>query len=101
VFERHILESTPFPTEERLDEEMPQDATSIDQAGFNGYKLERFRRFYKGGKQVKSNKWTIEYKPVTEYVRRGTSTDPDAKPPADKPVARLPEPKGDDFKMDQ
>ena len=48
VFERHILESTPYPTEERLDEEIPQDVTSIDQAGFNGYKLERFRRFYKG-----------------------------------------------------
>jgi len=101
VFERHILESTPYGTEERLDEEMPQDSTSIDQAGFNGYKLERFRRFYKDGKLVKSNKWTIEYKPVTEYVRRGTSTDPEAKPPADKPVTRLQEPKGDDFKMEQ
>jgi vancomycin resistance protein YoaR len=101
VFERHILESTPFPTEERLDEEMPKDATSIDQAGFDGYKLERFRRFYQDGKLVKSNKWTIEYKPVTEYVRRGTNTDPDAKAPPEKPVARLQEPKGDDFKMAQ
>lgn len=101
VFERHILESTPFGTEERLDEEMPQDVTSIDQAGFNGYKLERFRRFYKAGKLIKSNKWTIEYKPVTEYVRRGTSTDPEVKPPPEKPVTRLQEPKGDDFKMAQ
>jgi vancomycin resistance protein YoaR len=101
VFERHVLESTPFPTEERLDEEMPKDATSIDQAGFNGYKLERFRRFWKNGKQVKSNKWTLEYKPVTEYVRRGTSVDPEAKAPPDKPVARLQEPKGDDFSMHQ
>ena len=55
IFERHILESTPFGTEERLDDEMPKDTTSIDQAGFNGYKLERFRRFYQGGKLVKSN----------------------------------------------
>ncbi|HEY0480134.1 MAG TPA: VanW family protein [Kofleriaceae bacterium] len=101
VFERHILESTPFGTEERLDDEIPKDVTSIDQAGFNGYKLERFRRFYQGGKLVKSNKWTIEYKPVTEYVRRGTNTDPDAKAPPEKPVARLQEPKGDDFKMAQ
>jgi vancomycin resistance protein YoaR len=101
VFERHILESTPYSTEERLDEEMPKDTTSIDQAGFNGYKLERFRRFYKDGKLVKSNKWTIEYKPVTEYVRRGTSEDPEVKPPPDKPVTRLVEPKGDDFKMEQ
>jgi vancomycin resistance protein YoaR len=101
VFERKVLESTPYSTEERLDDEMPQDATSTDQAGFNGYKLERFRRFYKDGKLVKSNKWTVEYKPVTEYVRRGTNTDPDAKAPPDKPVARLQEPKSESFSITQ
>jgi vancomycin resistance protein YoaR len=101
VFERKVLESTPYSTEERLDDEMPQDTTSIDQAGFNGYKLERFRRFYKDGKVVKSNKWTVEYKPVIEYVRRGTNTDSDAKAPPDKPVARLQEPKGEKYTMEQ
>lgn len=101
VFERHVLESTPFSTEERLDQEVPQDLVSIDQAGFNGYKLERFRKFYKGKKLVKTNKWTLEYKPVTEYVRRGTSTDPAVKAPPEKPVAHLKEPKEDDFKMAQ
>ena len=101
VFERHILESTPFSTEERLDDEMAKDATSIDQAGFNGYKLERFRRFFKDGKLIKINKWTVEYKPVTEYVRRGTNTDPDAKTPPERPVARLQEPKGDSASMAQ
>ena len=101
VFERHVVESTPFSTEERLDEEIPRDVTSIDQAGFNGYKLERFRRFYQGTKLVKTNKWTVEYRPVTEYVRRGTSTDPELKPPTEKQVNRMPEPKGDDFKMGQ
>jgi vancomycin resistance protein YoaR len=99
VFERHVIESTPFSTEERLDEDIPQDVTSIDQAGFNGYKLERFRRFYKDGKLVKSNKWVVEYKPVTEYVRRGTGTDPDLKAPPEKTVAHLQEPKGDSFSM--
>lgn len=99
VFERHVLESTPFESEERLDDEIPKDVTSIDQAGFNGYKLERFRKFYKDGKLVKTNKWTIEYKPVTEYIRRGTSTDPDLKAPPAKEVAHLQEPKGDDFTM--
>jgi vancomycin resistance protein YoaR len=101
VFERHILESTPFPTEERLDEEIPQGITSIDQAGFNGYKLERFRKFYKGGEVVKRNKWTIEYRPVTEYIRRGTNTDPEAKAPPERPPVRLQDPKGDDFVMTQ
>ena len=46
-----------------------------------GYKLERFRRYYKGGKLMKSNKWTVTYKPVTEYIRRGTNPDPNAKMP--------------------
>jgi vancomycin resistance protein YoaR len=101
VFERHVLESTPYSTEERLDDEMPVDTTSIDQAGFNGYKLERFRKFYKGKELVKTNKWTLEYKPVTEYVRRGTNSDPGAKAPPEKPVTRLQEPKGDKYSMAQ
>jgi vancomycin resistance protein YoaR len=101
VFERHVMESTPFPTEERLDEEIPKDVTSIDQAGFNGYKLERFRKFFKDGKLVKTNKWTLEYKPVTEYVRRGTNADPETKAPPEKPVARLQEPKEEKWSMAQ
>jgi vancomycin resistance protein YoaR len=101
VFERHVVESTPFETQERLDDDIPKDVTSIDQAGFNGYKLERFRRFYKDGKVVKSNKWTVEYKPVTEYIRRGTNADPDLKAPPERTVAHLQEPKGDDFSMVQ
>lgn len=101
VFERHVLESMPYPTEERLDEEIPKDLTSIDQAGFNGYKLERFRKFFKDGKLVKTNKWTLEYKPVTEYVRRGTNADPEAKAPPEKPVARLIEPKDEKWSMAQ
>ncbi len=28
---------------------------------------------------MKTNKWLLNYKPVTEYIRRGTSTAPDAK----------------------
>jgi len=84
VFERVITEENPFPTEERLDEEIKDGEVTVDQEGFNGYKLDRFRRFYKDGKLVKTNKWVVTYKPVTEFVRRGTSADPDAKVPAKK-----------------
>ena len=101
VFEREVLEETPFGTEERLDEEMPLDQTSIDQAGFNGYKLERFRRFYSKGKLVKSNKWTVTYKPVTEYIRRGTNPDPEAKMPEVKEPHGPKPPKSDKFSMAQ
>lgn len=84
TFARQLLEETPFSTEERLDEEMPDGETSHDQEGFNGYKLKRFRRLYVGKKMVREDKWTLTYKPVTEYIRRGTSADPKAKMPEAK-----------------
>lgn len=102
VFERKLVgEEEPFTTEERLDEEMPEGETLIDQEGFPGLTLERFRRFYKDGKLVKSNKWTVKYKPVTEYIRRGTSTDPAAKMPEQKPHHGPKIPKNDKFTLAQ
>ena len=98
---RALLEESPFGYEERLDEEMPLDQTSIDQAGFNGFLLERFRRFYKDGKVVKTNKWQVRYKPVTEYIRRGTNPDPLAKMPVVKPSHGPKMPKSDTFSMGQ
>ena len=101
VFERHVIETTPFMSEERLDDEVKLDETSLDQAGFDGYKLERFRRFYKDGKVVKTNKWTVNYKPVTEYIRRGTNPSPDAKPASVKEAHGPKAPSGDSFAMGQ
>ncbi|HEY0253153.1 MAG TPA: VanW family protein [Kofleriaceae bacterium] len=103
VFAREITEETPFNTEERIDEEMPDGQTSLDQAGFDGYKMTRYRRFFVGKKQVREQKWTVNYKPVTEYVRRGTNKDPNAKMP---PTKELHGPKppgnvGDKFEMNQ
>jgi vancomycin resistance protein YoaR len=101
VFERKVIETTPFSTEERLDEEIKLDTTSIDQGGFDGYKLERFRRFYKDGKVVKTNKWTVNYKPVTEYIRRGTNPDPEAKEAVAKEPHGPKVPSSDTFAMSQ
>jgi len=103
TFAREILEETPFNTEERIDDEMPDGLTSLDQGGFDGYKMMRYRRFYVGGKQVREQKWTVNYKPVTEYVRRGTNKDPNAKAP---PVKELHGPRppgvvGDKYEMSQ
>ena len=81
VFEREIVEETPFETQERLDSSMPLDSMIYDQEGFLGYKVIRYRKLIKGGKTVKTNKWTVNYKPVTEYVRRGTNPDPTILPP--------------------
>lgn len=101
VFERKVLEESPFGYEERLDEEMPLDQTSIDQAGFNGFLLERFRKFYRKGKVVKTNKWQVRYKPVTEYIRRGTNPDPLAKMPEIKEAHGPKMPKSETFTMAQ
>jgi vancomycin resistance protein YoaR len=100
VFARQLLEETPFSTEERLDEEMPEGQTILDQAGFNGYRIKRFRRFYSGSKMVREQKWELRYKPVTEYVRRGTSTDPNAKIPV-RDLHPLKVPNQDEFEKER
>jgi len=97
VFARKLLEETPYSTEERLDEEMPEGQTMLDQAGFNGYKLTRFRRFYKGKEMVREQKWTVNYKPVTEYVRRGTNKDPNAQMPKEKEIHPLKAPNESEY----
>lgn len=81
VFERETLEETPYTSEERLDDELAEGATITDQPGFNGYKIRRYRHFYKDGKKDHTDTWIVVYKPVTEYIRRGTNTAPDAKQP--------------------
>ncbi|HWO23067.1 MAG TPA: VanW family protein [Kofleriaceae bacterium] len=101
VFEREITEETPFDTEERLDEEIKEGEITTDQEGFNGYKLDRFRKFYKGGKLMKKDKWVVTYKPVTEYIRRGTNPDPDAKVPKPKASHGPRKPNGAKFQMQQ
>jgi vancomycin resistance protein YoaR len=101
IFERSVLEESPYTTEERLDEEIAQDDTSLDQEGFNGYKLLRTRKFIKDGKTVKTNKWTVLYKPVTEYIRRGTNPSPDAKKSTQKEIHSLHAPTGTGYSMAQ
>jgi vancomycin resistance protein YoaR len=101
TFAREILEETPFPSEERLKDDMPDGQTMIVQPGFDGYKLTRFRRFWQGNKMVREQKWTVNYKPVTEYTDRGTSTDPSVKPLPEKEVHGPKPPTNDKFEMSQ
>jgi vancomycin resistance protein YoaR len=100
-FVREVLEETPYNTEERLDEEMPEGLTMLDQQGFNGYKIKRYRRFYQGKKMVKENKWVVQYKPVVEYVRRGTNPDPATPVPKEKDLHPLKAPKPEDFNKER
>lgn len=91
AFERKIIEVTPFTTEDRPDERLPVGFESEDQGGFDGYKVIRYRKYYKGDREVKSDKWTLTYKPVTRYLRKGTNPDTTLPVPEVKP-AHLPKP---------
>jgi vancomycin resistance protein YoaR len=100
-FVRELLEETPFSTEERLDEEMPEGQTMLDQPGFNGYKMRRYRRFFKGNKMVREQKWMVTYKPVTEYVRRGTNPDPNTPMPKERDLHPLKPVKADEMNTEK
>ena len=69
----------------RLDEKLPVGFEAQDQGGFDGYKLVRYRKFYKDGNEVKTDKWTVTYKPVTQYLRKGTNPDTTLPTPTIKP----------------
>ncbi|HVV87805.1 MAG TPA: VanW family protein [Kofleriaceae bacterium] len=101
VFERHVLDTKPFETEERPDDTLPVGYQAYDQEGFNGYKLTRLRKFIKGGVEVKVEKWNVEYKPVTEYIRKGTNPDTTIKVPDPKPPHGPKPPKSDSLRIEQ
>jgi vancomycin resistance protein YoaR len=84
AFEREVIEKLDFDTVTREDMNIPIGNMVVDQLGFPGYHLNRYRKFYKDGKVVKTNKWRLDYKPVTEYVRVGANPDPNLAPPKDR-----------------
>ncbi|HUS64402.1 MAG TPA: VanW family protein [Kofleriaceae bacterium] len=100
-FVREVVEQKPFETVTREDSTIALGHMVIDQPGYPGYKLFRYRNIYKDGKVIKKNKWTINYKPVVEYVRRGINPDPNLPAPKAK-ASHMPKPaKGSVFKMAQ
>jgi len=101
VFEREVLEKIDFETVTREDDTMPVGSMVVDQLGFPGYKVERYRKYYKGGKLVKKDKWKLEYKPVTEYVRTGANPDPNLPPPDTKLPHGPKPPSSDTYRMEQ
>lgn len=84
AYEREITEELPFETVTREDETMPIGSMTVDQYGFYGYKVDKIRKYYKGDKVVKKDKWRVRYAPVTEYVRTGINPDPNLAPPEKK-----------------
>jgi hypothetical protein len=100
-FEREVKKEIPFETVTRQDDSMPVGSQIIEQGGFPGYNLVRRRVFYKGGAEVKAEKWPIQYPPTTQYVRVGTNPDPNLKAPEQKEVHGPMNPGGITYKMEQ
>ena len=94
-FSRAVTGVIDFDTVTREDDSMPVGSMVIDQYGFSGYKVTRFRKYYKDGEVVKTDKWHVRYRPVTEYVRTGTNPDPNLSPPKQSKKTNLPSPSGD------
>jgi vancomycin resistance protein YoaR len=103
VFEREVLEQTPYSTEERLDPELGDGLAITTQPGFDGFKIKRERRFIKAGKTVKTDRWTLTYKPVIEFITVGTNLAPDAKQldPNAKPIHMPKAPNSERFSTSQ
>jgi len=76
AFERSVNRQVPFDTITREDNGLPVGSMSVEQNGFPGYKLKRYRKYYKNGEVVKTDSWNLAYRPVTEYVRLGINPDP-------------------------
>jgi vancomycin resistance protein YoaR len=101
TFEREIKEKKDYETITREEDSWPIGSQVVEQPGFPGYELIRRRIFWKDKKQVKVEKWNIKYPPTTEYLRVGTSADPNATPPEQPKVHTIPDPGDHIFQMSQ
>jgi vancomycin resistance protein YoaR len=103
TFERVVKEEIPFETITREDDTLPIGAKIVEQPGFPGYNLERYRKFWKDGKELteKREKWVIKYPTTTEYLRIGTSPDPNLVAPSQGKLHGPMDPKGKTYTMSQ
>ncbi len=100
-FVREVKKRLPFETITREDDTIAMGHMVVEQLGYPGYELKRYRNFYKGGKVVKTDRWNLNYPPVVEYVRMGVSPNPNLAPPKEV-EPHSPEPaKTDVFKTSQ
>jgi vancomycin resistance protein YoaR len=93
VFEREVKETVAFKTETRQAAHIPRGVRVISQVGVPGFKIERRRLFFGGGKDPeKVEKREVNYPPTTQYVLEGTGPrNPDWKPPPElKPFGEVP-----------
>ena len=94
AFERTLEESLPYETITRADPRLLSGAEVIAQRGRRGFKLERVRKFYRGGEVVREETRELTYPATREIIRVGTNPagdTPESKtlPPLRDPAASM------------
>lgn len=90
AFERTLKETKPFETVHRSDPRLRTGSQVVVQRGMRGFKLERIRKFHRGGEVVREEVWELEYPPTREIIRVGTNPSGDV--PDKKPLSALRDP---------
>ncbi len=93
VFERELVEVTPFGTVYREDPSLRVGTETVGQRGMRGFSLKRTRRLLQGGEEVRVESWDLNYPPTTEIRRRGIS--PTGEIPKSRPRPTLRDPSKD------
>jgi hypothetical protein len=73
AFERSLVESMPYETVYRADPRLRTEARAVAQRGMRGFKLERVRKFYRGGEVEREDSWELKYPATREIIRVGTN----------------------------
>ncbi|HLT34991.1 MAG TPA: VanW family protein [Enhygromyxa sp.] len=73
AFERTLKEATAYETVHRSDPKLRTGAQVVVQRGMRGFKLERVRKFHRGGEVVREESWELAYPPTREIIRIGTN----------------------------
>ncbi len=94
AFERTLKDTMPYETVYRSDPKLQTGAQVVVQRGMRGFKLERVRKFYRGGEVAREESWELSYPPTREIIRVGnnpTGELPDKKqlPALRDPVASM------------
>jgi hypothetical protein len=90
AFERTLKEALPYETVHRNDPNLRTGAQVVVQRGMRGFKLERVRKFYRGGTVEREEVTELQYPPTREIIRVGSN--PNGELPEKKPVSALRDP---------
>lgn len=90
AFERTLKEAMPYETVYRSDPKLRTGAQVVVQRGMRGFKLDRVRKFYRGGEVAREETWELQYPPTREIIRVGTNPSGELPDTKQRPALRDP-----------